>query len=209
MTRTIKDLTGRRFGRLTVLSLSPDRTPAKKARWLVECDCGIQKTVAAGNLGSGSTVSCGCLGRENQRKSATKSGYHVGGRSITAFRRWNEMMRRCHSENHIGYQNYGGRGIDVAPEWHSFDNFYRDMGDPPKGKQLDRIDNDRGYSKENCRWATQTENCRNKSNNRTFIVDGERLTLSECAERFQLPANTIRGRLSRGWPLDRALGRSG
>jgi hypothetical protein len=119
------------------------------------------------------------------------------------------MMRRCYAKNNINYQNYGGRGIDVALEWHSFDNFYRDMGDPPKGKQLDRVDNDKGYSKENCRWATQTENCRNKSNNRTFIVDGERLTLSECAERFQLPANTIRGRLSRGWPLDRALGRSG
>jgi hypothetical protein len=89
---------------------------------------------------------------------AVKHGMH--GTSI--YVRWACMMDRCYRPNNAQWKDYGGRGITVDPRWHVFENFYADMGDPPDGLTLDRKDNDLGYSKSNCRWATRSEQNKNK-----------------------------------------------
>lgn len=128
-----------------------------------------------------------------------------GLRDSTEMQIWSDMKRRCHSPHRKDFKNYGGRGITVCAEWReSFDAFYRDMGPRPKGCTLDRKDNDRGYSPDNCQWSPQKLQDRNKRTNVFYDFRGERLTLGEIAGRVGLHVGTIRSRLGRGWTLDRA-----
>lgn len=116
------------------------------------------------------------------------------------------MIARCCNPKSQVYENYGGRGITVCERWlESFENFFADMGVCPTGLSIDRIDNDGPYSPENCRWATDKEQGRNKRTCRFLEMNGERLPLSEWAERLGIPENTIRNRLRRGWSDERTL----
>ena len=128
------------------------------------------------------------------------------GKATAEYNAWSSMKRRCLKPSHPGFINYGGRGIGICERWvHSFENFLSDMGPKPDGYSLDRIDNNRGYEPENCRWATTPEQQRNRRHVRVVVFDGAKITLPDLAERFGIPLTRIRQRLDRGWPVERAV----
>ena len=109
------------------------------------------------------------------------------------------MRQRCYNLNCPAYESYGGRGIEVCKEWNdSFWLFVEDMGERPEGKTIDRIDNDKGYYKENCRWVDRTTNIRNRRNTRKDNINGEVLTLPEIAEKYDISFSSVRSRWMRG-----------
>jgi hypothetical protein len=119
---------------------------------------------------------------------------------------WAAMRTRCGVEGSQSWHHYGARGITVDPRWETFENFYADMGDPPPGHSLERRDNDRGYSPENCYWATHTQQMRNNRRSRYVAYDGETLTVAEWAERLGMNYSTLYNRLFRaGWDTERAF----
>jgi hypothetical protein len=115
------------------------------------------------------------------------------------------MIQRCTNPNHGSFSEYGGRGITVCIRWWSFDNFLSDMGICPDGLTLERIDNAKGYRRENCRWATRMEQARNTRQNRVFTVNGITACLKELCEIFQMNYQCVRSRLRMGWTIERAL----
>jgi hypothetical protein len=118
------------------------------------------------------------------------------------------MKARCFYQTNKAYKNYGGRGITVCSEWlSSFETFYSDMGERPKGTSLDRIDNSKGYSKENCRWATIKQQQRNQRSNRLEFYKGKLRCIAEIAEILGVHQNKLHGRLRYGWTLERAISR--
>jgi hypothetical protein len=118
---------------------------------------------------------------------------------------WKLMRQRCRSQKNHKYKNYGARGITIDPAWDSFEQFVFDMGPRPTGTTLDRLDNNGPYSKANCRWATQEEQQNNRSNNRRITFGGETRTMAEWCVQTGIPETTLRFRLNRGWPLERAF----
>lgn len=150
----IRNLKGQKFGRLTVMSL--DSTKNGCAMWKCVCECGAHRVVRSNCLTTGNTVSCGCLNNERRRSPKTH-----GLARTRAYRVWTDMMQRCNNPRNKAYKYYGGRGITVHPWWHTFINFYVDMGEPPTGMELDRIKNHLGYVPGNCRWATSQQNSMN------------------------------------------------
>jgi hypothetical protein len=115
------------------------------------------------------------------------------------------MRRRCRNRNDKNYHNYGGRGISIDPAWDDYSVFLRDMGERPKGLSLDRIDNSKGYSKANCRWASPAEQARNRRSVRHFTLDGVTRTQSEWAAITGLNSSTIHYRLRRGWTIEASI----
>jgi len=154
------DLTGQRFGRWQVLALHPERKRQGRyyAIWLCRCDCGSEGIVVASKLRSGWSKSCGCLRRETTVKRNTKHGLS----HTRAYQVWRNMKVRCFNPRYRDYSCYGGRGITVCERWLILENFYADMGDPPPGMSLDRIDPDGNYQPGNCRWATAAEQIANR-----------------------------------------------
>lgn len=153
-----------RFGRLAVVSEAEPRIYGNRRhrRATVECDCGTRKEVAVAELKKGQSQSCGCLKIDKARKQGAatrKHGESVRADYSTEYRIWIGMKSRCYNPKHVGYKNYGARGISVCDEWvNSYPTFLADMGRRPTlGHTLDRIDNDSGYSRANCRWATASE----------------------------------------------------
>ena len=146
------------------------------------------------------------------RKSARgqeRPGLMTHGKSRSkAYRIWDGMRQRCDNPKNKAYKNYGGRGIRYCPKWQFFEGFYEDMGDPPDGSSLDRIDNEGNYEPSNCRWATRIEQNNNSRQNTTVSFCGETLTIAQWARRIGVRANTLSLRLLRGWPVEAALTRS-
>lgn len=152
---------GERFGRLTVLEATKTVVYPSKSRVLYHecrCDCGTVKFVTIYALRKGHTQSCGCLQAD---KTSTASRTH-GLSKTRIYRIWSCIITRCTNPNAINYERYGGRGITVCDRWRKFENFLEDMGEPSPGLTIDRLDNDKGYSKENCAWRTPTEQARNR-----------------------------------------------
>ena len=161
------DLTGQRFGRLVVMNEAGKRN--NFVAWKCRCDCGNEKVITGSSLRNGSTKSCGCLNKEKTKEKHTKHGKC----DTKVYQIWASMLARCYNPNSSDYKNYGGRGIKVYRPWWKFKNFYRDMGDKPEGMALERINNDKGYHPNNCKWASykeQVENTRAKG----FHWDKER-----------------------------------
>jgi len=157
------DLMGQTFGRLTVTGTAP--RSKKSSRWLCKCSCGTEKVVAAQELRHGDTKSCGCLNldlfRARSKLRNLKHGATVNGKPTPEWLAWAALKGRCNNPNNTGYKNYGGRGITVSTEWGTYEQFFADMGlRPSKDHSIDRIDNNAGYSKENCRWGAR---CRKAS----------------------------------------------
>jgi len=130
-----------------------------------------------------------------------------GMRHTRVYRIWKAMNTRCSNPNSDDFDDYMGRGILVCDEWrHSFDQFYKDMGEPTTPKHcIDRIDNNKGYSKANCRWATQKENANNRRSSLIITWNGKTKTVIQWAETIGVGPSTLYGRLRVGWSVERAL----
>lgn len=198
---TFKDLTGATFNLLTVLRRS-DRK-GTKVRWVCQCRCGQQTTVIADQLTSGKTQSCGCLRKSTKNK---PKAFTHGMTYSPEFSSWSAMRKRCLNKRHHAYHRYGGRGITICDEWiDSFEAFYRDMGPRPKNLTLERKDTNKGYSKENCIWATRAEQNINRRNTRLIEHDGKRLTIKEWSKVCGLKVCTINSRIHDGWDPVKAI----
>lgn len=175
------DLTGKTFGLLRVVRHA-GKNSFNQHMWLAVCTCGKEKTYVGHTLRYGTTKSCGCRGG--------LADYH-GLSNTRTYRIWELMWNRCTNSKTIGWDNYGGRGIGVDPKWKKFRNFYEDMGEAPEGLSLDRIDNDKGYSKSNCRWATRIEQANNKRTNRSVLLCGSKMSLKRLVLNLRLNYKTL------------------
>ena len=198
--RPFVDLTGQHFGSLTVISRIDGTLPVK---WKCRCDCGNESNVFGGALKNGRTSSCG---KAPCKKHGGKGPLRHGMSHTSIHGVWCAMRARCESRSNPAYYDYGWRGIRVCERWQVFENFLADMGPRPQGATLDRINNDGNYEPGNCRWTGRREQANNRRSNRIIECFGERLTLSQWAERTGIKSSTIRERLDRcGWPIERAL----
>lgn len=190
------DMIGFKSGLLTVVG--PDVGPnPKRAYWLCQCACGGQHTVMGKYLRSGEVKSCGCLNRTSLIPRIKHGMAPAKGKKPRAYSSWASMKDRCLNPNNPKWLRYGGRGIKVCKEWMEFVNFYADMGDPPVGMTLDRVDNSKGYSADNCRWATVAQQASNTRQNRWLEFQGKRMTLSQWAREFSMPVPTLHQTIAR------------
>ena len=186
------DLSGQKFGRLTANYRL--KGSGGKSTWLCTCDCGATKIVLSDSLRKGRTKSCGCLRRESTGKQFTTHGKT----GTPEYASWQNMHSRCSNPSNHAYWRYGGRGIQVCSRWKSFEKFLEDMGEKPSpGHSIDRIDNSKGYYLENCRWATDTEQVRNRDV--TLVVNYKNTTIPvvELADLLKVNYFTFLDRLNR------------
>lgn len=201
-----QDLTGQRFGRLTVINRTQNK--GNKVVWKCKCDCGNETETTSYHLKSGQTTSCGCYHKERVAQTHTKHGE----RHSKLYAVWIAMKDRCDNPNNKDYHDYGARKITVCSEWLdkengfiSFNNWSIDNG-YKYGLTLDRIDNEKGYSPNNCRWVTQKEQCNNKRNNHKIAYDGKELTMMQWACILGIPYRTLERRINKyNWTTKKAL----
>jgi hypothetical protein len=166
------------------------------------CQCGKQKQVLIASLRSGKSKSCGCAAQGRKRPDKFKHGW-IG---TPTYCSWVEMRRRCRAAHRPEFVNYGARGISVCDEWAAdFSAFLRDMGERPQGHSIDRIDNAKGYQKDNCRWAPVVVQARNRRGNRMITYRSQTMTIAEAAEIAGLRHATVRDRIGRNWSVEEAV----
>lgn len=193
----IKDLTGQKYGLLTVIGLKD--TDTRKTYWVCQCECGNIKEVRSDSLLCGAIKSCGCLKRAQDKVNLTKNHRHkMSGTRL--YSEWQGMKGRCYNPHDPRYDRWGGRGITVCDEWRdSFEAFYEWSMSHGYAEDLtiDRIDNDMGYAPDNCRWATQIEQSRNRSSNINIRIGNSTRTLTEWCEIFQVNYKNVLSRYHR------------
>lgn len=197
------NLTGKRFGSLTVLKYCKG-SQGCRSRWLCRCKCGNMTKVDAPNLKNGHTKSCGCLRGEVCRRAAITHGLS----KTEEYGIWHGMKNRCYNENdQKHWKNYGGRGIKICDRWrNSFEHFIADMGHRPSVKHtLERLDNNGDYSPSNCRWEIPSTNLNNKRTNIRIEFNGRIQTVTQWARELNMHQATLRYRLKRGWPVEKTL----
>lgn len=195
------DMMGKRFGRLTVIGREPNGQ-LRTARWRYRCDCGNEGVTDGSTLRRGDTKSCGCWNREVALATLAMARTTHGRAGTPGYITWRNMRRRCLNPADPSFKHYGGRGIVVCDRWKdSFAEFLADMGDPPAGMTIERVDNDGPYAPDNCRWATRKEQMRNYSRNRWVTINGETLLLDDWAKRTGLDHTTIRRLILAGRPV--------
>lgn len=198
------DLTGFRFGKLLVIARRGRR--GRHSKWLCRCDCGNEVEKLGTNLRRGATKSCGCLVIEMLIKRNTKHGKRPRGRKTPEYCSWVAMNQRCYNPKHRHYHRYGGRGIEVCDEWQeSFERFATDMGPRLANHTLGRIDNNKGYTKDNCAWMTDKEQFMNRGNSQVITIDGTTKIFSEWCREFGIKVGTASARVWRGWTYERAI----
>ena len=184
------DITGQKFGYLTVLERDTSTIGEKNSKWICKCECGSVKTYLRCSLVSGHTKSCGC-------KKHDPINVTHGMSKTRIFGIWCRMRQRCNNPNPKEYKIYKSRGITVCEEWQEdFMSFYEWSINNGYGENLtiDRIDNNKGYSPENCRWITNAEQQRNKRTNIRVIYNGEDMLLIDVCEKLNLPYKRIHKR---------------
>lgn len=208
----IKDLTNKKFGRLTVIKRADDYvSPSGQhlTQWLCRCECGNEVIVLACSLKSGRTTSCGCFKKE--KISFAKKTH--GLTQARLYKIWKTMKARCYNPNNKKYKDYGARNIEVCDEWkEDFQNFYDwsitngyDENAERGEYTIDRIDVNKGYFPENCRWITNKEQQRNKRNNVNITINNETKCLAEWCELLNLNYNIVYLRIYRGWSIEKSL----
>jgi len=186
-----------------VIRLAPKTKRSDEVMWVCACDCGNTCSVRSKALRNGVTRSCGCLHKELLSRSRKTHGMS----ETKLCQVWSGIKKRCINPRQKAYADYGGRGIRVCDRWiDSFDNFLLDMGLPPGDKHtIDRIDNDGDYEPSNCRWATRSEQARNKRNSIRITLYGKTLSISDWADETGLTRSAITQRISNGWSVEDAL----
>lgn len=192
--RLKEDLTGKRFGRLLVISYVG--RVGKAPSWACRCSCGAAKVIPGGNLRSGRVMSCGCFHADEMTARQTTHGM----RNTPEYKAWCNIKARCSNPKTAQFDRYGGRGIAVCAEWEtSFEQFYADMGPRPStGHSIDRKDVNANYSPENCRWATRREQMANTSRNKFVEVNGIPMIQAEAARQLGITVSGLRYRMRQG-----------
>ncbi len=175
------DLSGKRFGKVLVLTKNGCNKKGE-ALWLCRCACGNSTVKTKKGLEKAINPNCGCV------------GYKHGESYSKELQAWNNIKERCYNPLSVSYPHYGAKGITVCQRWFdSYDNFLADMGRSPSGEHsVDRINNNEGYSPLNCRWATRKEQARNRRNNIFVEFSGERLTLPDFCDRYNIEPKVMR-----------------
>lgn len=188
---------GNKFGKLTAIEF---RYKSEKHYqfWLFKCECGNEKVICVSDAKRGKIKSCGCI---RERGGNLKHGMF----GTRIYRSWCSMKERILNPDNKSYKDYGGRGITICEEWLNFENFYRDMGEMPENKTLDRIKNNLGYCKSNCKWSTPLQQANNKRNNRLLTFKGKTQNVKQWAKELGIKYTTLQGRIKRGWTDERAL----
>lgn len=194
----IKDLVGQRFGMLTVTSLDPTRSAKGSCRWHCKCDCGGTTISLTENLSRGHSTSCGC------RKPIGMKTH--GDSSAPEYRVWANMLRRCQDQNNPNYKHYGERGIQVCPQWQTYEGFIADMGyRPSPDHSIERRDVNGNYEPDNCHWATIDVQNSNRTNSVIHTVNGQRMTNSEVARLIGITPTAVAQRLARGLTIEEVV----
>lgn len=200
------DLTGKTFGRLTVIERFGYQ--GTTITWKCQCLCGNVCVKRGDKLKNGETRSCGCYNHDRIMERNTKHGKSKS----KLHKKWESIKERCYNKNHKYYYLYGGRGIAVCPEWldkeNGFINFYNwAMPNGYKeGLTIDRINSNGNYEPSNCRWATLQEQGNNKRNNQRYSINGESLTIAELSRKYNIKYGKLRDRLKvLNWDIQKAL----
>jgi len=176
------DVAGQRFGKLVAIEVVET---GRRRKWRCKCDCGQYASCSTDNLRNGNSRSCrSCCMDGNQNRKA--HGGRPQGKKSPTYNSWQSMKRRCDNEFRDNAKHYALAGVKYDPRWVKFENFLMDMGERPPGFTLDRVDNALGYSKENCRWATPTQQTRNRRTALQFEWEGERKPIAEWARLYGL-----------------------
>lgn len=192
------DLTGQRFGRLTVINKVLSHGNSKSIYWLCECDCGNEIEARGSALVSGHTKSCGCYLSDK----IAEQNFKHGGFGTRLYSIWSGMKKRCYDTEDKDYKNYGGRGISICDEWREDFNSFQEWAlnnGYQENLSIDRIRVDSNYEPSNCRWANAIEQSNNKRNNRLITVANKTMTLAMWARERNINPHTIQSRLRSGW----------
>lgn len=194
---------GEVYGRLTAVKNTGKVNKHGYFIWLFSCSCGNTIECTGSEVWRKKRQSCGCLRKENCKTANLQHGL----KNTRIYAIWNQIKQRCNNKKHIAYYRYGGRGIKICKRWLKVVNFFEDMGLPPsKEHTLDRIDNEKGYCKKNCRWATRKQQSRNSRGNVNYTHNGITKCLGEWAEFFNIPYALLWDRINKsGWSFDRAV----
>jgi hypothetical protein len=192
-------LTGQAFNGNTAISFSK-KTKHNKAVWLFKCHCGKYFEAIGSIIKNGHQLSCGCLQHKTQFKKTH------GKTNTPEFAVWHAMRHRCKNKR---FKRYGGRGISVCERWNSFANFLDDIGERPSpNHSIERIDNNLGYFKENCRWATPEDQANNRITNKIYEINGTKNTLAQWCRFYNIRYGTVCMRIHKyGWGIRDALTR--
>lgn len=184
---------GDKFSRLTIVGVAAEQIKGLALRLECICECGNGTIVTIYNLFTKRVRSCGCLAREINIQRSTKHGM----RHTPEWHIWAQMIGRCTNPKNKGYRNYGERGIIIEDlRWFHFEYFIEDVGLRPSPElSLDRLDNERGYCKENIAWRTRKDQSRNRRNRIWLEHNGEKRILSDWCEVLNLPYGAIRRRI--------------
>ena len=196
------NITGEKYGRLLVVNKTNTRDKFGRKLYLCRCECGNEIFLPSSPLRRKNTQSCGCLFKE---KLINRITTHKKSQTLT-YRVWQDIKDRCLNPKHHSYKNYGGRGIKLQKSWLKFENFLKDMGKKPYGLSIDRFNNNKGYYKKNCQWATKHTQSRNRRNNVLITFNGKTQCLSDWAKEINISQPGLWARLYiYKFPLEKAL----